>query len=240
MLKGLIGANKVSIYSTIVNDGREYRFPPTNILSACRVQYSADPDQIRVCPMKKNWIAALALFTCAICYQAGAEDRELPIEYRYTLLPGDALEISVWQEPDLQREVLIRPDGWFSFPLVGDVRAKGRTVSQIGAELTEYLKRYISDVVLTVSVVGIGGNKVFVIGQVEHPGVFTVNPRVDVVQALSIAGGMTPFAAVNNILILRRESGRQTTFKFAYGDIEKGRNLEQNIQLEPGDVVIVP
>lgn len=190
--------------------------------------------------MKICWILPLALFSFAVFHYAEAQESLQATEPDYKLLPGDTLQVSVWQEPDLQREVLIRPDGWFSFPLSGDVRAKGRTVSQIAFELTEKLKRYIPDVVLTVSVVGIDGNKIYVLGQIKRPGAFIVNPRVDVTQALSMAGGMTPFASVNSILILRRESGRQITFRFSYGDIEKGRKLEQNIQLEPGDVVIVP
>ena len=190
--------------------------------------------------MKKRWIVLLMLFGSVACYEAAAQEQDQSLEPSYTLLPGDTLEISVWQEPELQRTVLIRPDGWFSFPLSGDVRAKGRTVAQIEDELTENLRRYIPEVVLTVSVTGIGGNKVYVLGQVNRPGVFIVNPRVDVAQALSMAGGMTPFAAVNDILVLRREGGEQTSFQFAYGDIEQGDNLEQNIVLQPGDVVIVP
>ena len=128
----------------------------------------------------------------------------------YTLLPGDQLEVSVWKEPDLQREVIVRPDGRFSFPLVGDVVAIGRSVTEIQAELTTSLARFIPEVVLTVSVKAALGNKIYVIGQVQQPGMFVVNPMVDVVQALAVAGGMTPFAAVNDILILRRVDGRQT------------------------------
>ena len=158
----------------------------------------------------------------------------------YTLLPGDTLQISVWQEPDLQQTVLVRPDGRFSFPLSGDVEAEGRTVAEIQADLTSRLERFIPDVVLSISVTGIEGNKIFVLGQVNRPGAFVVNPRVDVTQALSMAGGMTPFAATNEILILRRSQGGQIALNFSYGDIEKGRNLEQNVVLEPGDVVIVP
>jgi len=181
----------------------------------------------------------LTLLAGVLSTAALAQEQE-PLEASYTLLPGDTLEISVWEEPELQRQVLIRPDGWFSYPMSGDIRAVGRTVNEIEAELTQNLKRYIPEVVLTVSVVGVDGNKIYVIGQVQNPGVFIVNPRVDVAQALSMAGGTTPFASVNNILVLRRQGGEQTSFKFAYGDIERGRNLEQNILLQPGDVVIVP
>lgn len=158
----------------------------------------------------------------------------------YTINPGDLLEISVWKELDLQREVLVRPDGAFSFPLSGDIVAEGRTVEDVRRELTSRLATYIPDLVVTVTVAEINGNKIYVIGQVKTPGVFVVNPRVDVIQALSIAGGMTPFAQVNNIKIIRRHGGRQTVLEFRYSDILKGDNLEQNILLEVGDVVLVP
>jgi len=158
----------------------------------------------------------------------------------YTINPGDLLEISVWKEPDLQRQVLVRPDGAFSFPLSGDIVAEGRTVEDVRQEITAQLETYIPDLVVTVTVADIRGNKIFVIGQVKTPGEFVVNPRVDVIQALSIAGGMTPFAQVNNIKILRRRNGQQRIQNFRYSDIIKGEDLEQNILLEVGDVVLVP
>lgn len=158
----------------------------------------------------------------------------------YTINPGDLLEISVWKELDLQRQVLVRPDGAFSFPLCGDIVAEGRTVEDIRQELTFRLQAYIPDLVVTVTVAEIHGNKIYVIGQVKTPGVFIVNPRVDVIQALSIAGGLTPFAQQNNIKILRRRNGKQTILNFRYGDIVKGQNLAQNTLLEVGDVVLVP
>lgn len=158
----------------------------------------------------------------------------------YTINPGDLLEISVWKELDLQRQVLVRPDGAFSFPLCGDIVAEGRTVEDIRQELTFRLQTYIPNLVVTVTVAEIRGNKIYVIGQVNTPGVFIVNPRVDVIQALSIAGGLTPFAQQNNIKILRRRNGKQTILNFRYGDIVKGQNLAQNTLLEVGDVVLVP
>ena len=178
--------------------------------------------------------SALLLATSATAQNSG-EARE-----PYTINPGDLLEISVWKEPDLQREVLVRPDGAFSFPLSGDIVAVGRTVEAVRQDLTARLETYIPDLVVTVTVAAINGNKIYVIGQVNTPGQFIVNPRVDVIQALSIAGGMTPFAEVNDIKILRRKNGRQTILRFRYNDIVKGQDLEQNILLEVGDVVLVP
>ena len=158
----------------------------------------------------------------------------------YLVKAGDQLQVSVWKEEDLQLTVLVRPDGGFSFPLAGDVRAAGKTVDAIRQELGQKLTRFIPDPVVTVMVSQIGGNMIYVIGQVKEPGSYIMNPRIDVMQALSIAGGATPFASLNDIKILRRQGNRQTVRSFRYGDIEKGRNLEQNILLASGDVVVVP
>jgi len=181
----------------------------------------------------------LSILALSTSQSALAQDAEAPRE-PYTINPGDLLEISVWKEPDLQREVLVRPDGAFSFPLSGDIVAVGRTVGAVRQELTERLSTLIPGLVVTVTVAAINGNKIYVIGQVNTPGQFVVNPRVDVIQALSIAGGMTPFAESNDIKILRRRNGVQTILRFRYNDIVKGQNLEQNVLLEVGDVVMVP
>lgn len=163
-----------------------------------------------------------------------------PRDDKYLIKAGDTLLVSVWKEEDLQQEVLVRPDGGFSFPLAGDIGAAGRTVDDISKLLSDRLARYIPDTVVTVAVTAINGNKIYVIGQVNNPGSFVMNPRVDVMQALSMAGGTTAFANLNDILILRRGSTGQLALKFRYGDVERGRNLEQNIMLQSGDVVVVP
>lgn len=158
----------------------------------------------------------------------------------YSVKPGDLLQISVWKEPELQSPVLVRPDGAFSFPLAGEVDARGKSVADLQKLLTERLKRFISEPVVTVSVTEVRGNKVYVIGQVNKPGEFIVNPAVDVMQALSMAGGATAFASLGNIVVLRRKAGLQTALPFRYTEVLKGRELEQNIMLEAGDVVVVP
>ncbi len=158
----------------------------------------------------------------------------------YLIQPGDVLEISAWKEPDLLRTVLVRPDGGLSFPLVGQTQAAGNSVAQLQELITEGLTKYIPDPVVTVAIRELSGNKVYVVGQVQRPGEFVANRYLDVVQALSMAGGMTPYAAANKIKVLRRENGELTAIPFRYGDIEKGENLEQNIILQSGDVVLVP
>jgi polysaccharide export outer membrane protein len=158
----------------------------------------------------------------------------------YKLQPGDQLQIDVWREEELQRAVMIRPDGKFTFPLAGEMDAANRTVATIQAEITAKLRNYIPEAVVTVTVTGIEGNKIYVIGQVTRPGAFVMNPQINVLQALSLAGGMTPFASTNDIVVLRGRGSEQKTLRFRYDDVARGRNLEENIQLEAGDVVIVP
>ena len=192
--------------------------------------------------MNDNWcFRYLCIFglAVAIAGTAGAQ-QVVPPDQSYKVLPGDMLQISVWGEENLQEEVLVRPDGAFSFPLCGDISARNRSVIELQEEITKRLRRYISDPVVTVSVAQVLGNKVYVIGQVARPGVFVVNPQVDVLQALSMAGGTTPFASLNDIKILRRTGDRQQALQFRYNEVVKGRNLEQNVILQSGDVVVVP
>ena len=158
----------------------------------------------------------------------------------YALHEGDQIEVSVWQEEELRRQILIPPDGRISFPLAGEIVAAGRTVAQIQLEITAKLIKYIPEAVVTVSVTGIDGNRVYVIGQVNNPGSFVMNPQINILQALSLARGTTPFAAVDDIKVIRGTGAEQRVYEFKYNEISKGRNLAQNIDLESGDVVIVP
>jgi polysaccharide export outer membrane protein len=158
----------------------------------------------------------------------------------YELQPGDVLTVSVWKETDLQSDVVIRPDGGISFALAGDLPAAGHTVVELTALLEERVRKLIPDAVVTVAVKTAAGNRVYVIGKVTHPGDFPLNRPIDVMQALSLAGGATPFANTGKIRILRREADHLKYFSFRYHDIERGRRLEQNILLQSGDTVVVP
>ena len=159
---------------------------------------------------------------------------------RYLIQPGDLLTVAVWKEQDLQTDVLVLPDGGLSFPLIGDFVARGKSIQQLRTELTERLRPYVPDPVVTVTVKQIGGNRIFVIGKVNRPGEFPLSQPVDVMQALSLAGGTTAYAAVNDIVILRRENGTQQSLRFHYADVERGRELAQNVLLRSGDTVVVP
>lgn len=160
------------------------------------------------------------------------------LEYR--IGPEDVLHISVWKEKDLDRKVLVRPDGGVSFPLVGDMQVSGRTPLEVQDEIRSRLQRYVPDAEVTVSVDKISGYTVFILGEVNNPGQFTLGRYVDVVQALTLAGGTTPYASERNMQILRRQDGREVTYRFDFRDIKRGQKLEQNIILQSGDVVVVP
>jgi polysaccharide export outer membrane protein len=189
----------------------------------------------------QTYLAILTLATVLLLSGRGVGAQEETGESeKYLVNAGDQLEISVWGEEELQVAVLVRPDGGFSYPLAGDLRAAGRTVTEIQDELTQRLSRFIPNSVVTVMVTAIGGNVIYVIGQVQNPGSYVMNPQVDVMQALSMAGGTTAFADLNDIKILRRSQNNQRVLTFRYNDVARGRNLQQNVLLEAGDVVVVP
>jgi polysaccharide export outer membrane protein len=158
----------------------------------------------------------------------------------YILQPGDELQIAVWKETDLTLDIFIRPDGGISFPLAGDLPAAGHSVAELQTMLEKRVRRYEPDAVVTVMVKAAIGNRVYVIGKVNRPGDFALNRPIDVMQALSLAGGATPFANTNRIRVLRREGNGIKAIAFRYGDVQRGRRLDQNILLKSGDTVVVP
>jgi polysaccharide export outer membrane protein len=160
------------------------------------------------------------------------------LEYR--IGPEDVLHISVWEEDGLDRKVLVRPDGGISMPLAGDIQVSGRTPLEVQDEVRTRLSRFIQNAEVTVAVEKISGYNIFVMGQVESPGQFRLGRYVDVVQALTLAGGFTPYANNQSIQILRRQDGGEVTFDFDFRSISRGQNLQQNIILQSGDVVLVP
>ena len=187
----------------------------------------------------RAWASALVL---ALLLASGercalADPPTLP---PYTIGPGDVLSVSVWNEKDLTTEVLVRPDGGMSFPLVGEIQAIGRTPEEVRQIIEKRLKPYVADPSVSLAVKQANSNLIYVIGKVNKPGQFAVGQALDVMQALSLAGGMTTYAAVNDVHILRRDSNGLRAIPVRYGDIEKGRSLEQDIMLLRGDTVVVP
>jgi polysaccharide biosynthesis/export protein len=184
---------------------------------------------------------ALMIGLLICCGTVFAADHPMPtLPDGYKLRPGDVLQVSVWKETDLQSEVLIRPDGGMSFALAGELQAAGHTVAELTSMLETRIHKFIPDAVVTVAVKSAGGNRVYVIGKVNRPGDFPLTGPIDVMQALSLAGGATPFADTNDIRILRRDGEHETSIHFRYHDIARGRRLDQNILLQNGDTVVVP
>lgn len=188
----------------------------------------------------RTFACALVLISVPLQALSQVSESEGPKRSFYAIQPGDLLQISVWREEYLERDVVVQPDGKISFPLVGTLDAAGSSVDDVKERVAGRLEQFIPDPVVTVSIKEIRGNRVYVLGQVKNPGQFIMNPTVDVMQALALAGGTTTFAELNDIKILRRSGERQTLIEFRYADIARGRNLEQNIVLQSGDVIIVP
>ncbi|MEO0972193.1 MAG: polysaccharide biosynthesis/export family protein [Pseudomonadota bacterium] len=187
-----------------------------------------------------NVLVATALLLGALMV-LGAQDASAQSAGGYALNPGDLLRISVWREEELSREVIVRPDGAITFPLIGEVEAATLTAEDVRNTIVERLVDFIPDPVVTVSVLAARGNKVFVIGKVARPGEYPMDRPMTVIQALALAGGLAQFANGNRIQIVRRDdSGSQRSIGFKYSDVESGDRLESNIELQSGDVIVVP
>lgn len=158
----------------------------------------------------------------------------------YRIGPLDILQIDVWKEPEITRAIPVRPDGKISLPLLNDVQAAGLTAMQLAGVLREGLTKYLTNPQVTVTVTTINSRRVFLTGEVSRTGALPLLPNMTVLQALSSAGGFTPFARMKDIYILRMENGRQVKYPFHYRDVVKGKRQEENILLQPNDVIVVP
>jgi polysaccharide export outer membrane protein len=159
----------------------------------------------------------------------------------YKIHAGDQLLVGVYDDPKMPPiTITVTPDGKFSFPLIGILMAGGKTPEQLRVEMETKLRKFVSEPVVTVSITEVKGNVAYVIGQVSKPGAIVMNPAVNVLQALSIAGGGNPYAKLDSIIVIRNSAGGQRIMNFHYGQVANGKNLEQNVQLESGDVVVVP
>jgi polysaccharide export outer membrane protein len=158
----------------------------------------------------------------------------------YVIGPEDELIISVWKEPDISRNVPVRPDGKISLALLNDVQATGRTPMQLGSDITDKLKNFISEPQVTVIVARINSQRIFIVGEVPRTGSYTLLPNMTAVDAISSAGGFTPFAKRTKIYILRKENGKMTSIPFNYKEVVKNRKSDQDVVLKPGDRIVVP
>lgn len=158
----------------------------------------------------------------------------------YLIGPGDVLEIAVWKDDALTRTVVVLPDGTISFPLVGRMLVGGKSVSQLQEMMEGMISKYMPDPVLTVSIQQVNSLFVYVIGKVLKPGRFLLNSDINVLQVLSLAGGMNTFAKRDNIKIYREKGGETVILQFDYDAVTEKDMLAQNITLQRGDVVVVP
>ncbi len=157
----------------------------------------------------------------------------------YVIGADDTLRIAVWNEPNLNATLPVRPDGKISLPLLDDVQAAGLTPLQLKESIKEKLKKYVADPRVTVVVTAMNSQRIFVTGEVTHTGAVPLMPNMTMLQALSTAG-FTQFANLKGIYLLRTENGQQVKLPFNYKDVVKGRHPEQNIMLKPGDTIVVP
>jgi polysaccharide export outer membrane protein len=184
------------------------------------------------------FLLAAALF---VRPSAFAADNAPPADPNaYTIGPGDILEIGVWKDESLSKLVPVLPDGSIAFPLLGNVTAAGKTVEQLKEELKEKLVKYIPDPILHVGVQQVNSMLVYIIGRVNGPGRQALNSHATVLQVLASAGGLNPFADSKKIMIMRGGPEGTKILMFNYDEVSAGKNLEQNITLQRGDVIVVP
>lgn len=177
-----------------------------------------------------------ATFVCAVAADAPATGGDAVADY--VIGVEDKLNISVWKETDLTRVLTVRPDGNITFPLVGDLRAAGKTSKQLDDELTKALGIYIREPVVTVIVEEINNFKVFMIGEVKNQGALVLRRRTRLLEAIAQAGGLTPFADKASVQVVREEDGRETRIKVDYRKVLSGERPDLNLYLKPGDTVI--
>jgi polysaccharide export outer membrane protein len=158
----------------------------------------------------------------------------------YVIGPEDVLSIVFWRDKDMSADVVVRPDGRISLPLLNDVEAAGRTPDELRSQLVKAASKFLEDPNATVVIKEIHSRKIFVTGQVGKPGTYPLSGEMNVLQAIAHVGGLLEYADSKNILVLRKENGQEQRFKFNYKDVVKGKNVEQNITLKPGDTLIVP
>jgi polysaccharide export outer membrane protein len=189
-------------------------------------------------------VAAAAVFSLIAQAPAftGAASSGAPVSTPpgYVIGADDRLTITFWRDKDLSTDVVVRPDGRISLPLLNDIAAAGMTPEQLRQHVLELASRFIETPEPTVVVREIHSRQVFVTGSVMEPGAYPLNGAMTVLQLIASAGGLKEFVAGRNIVILRREGGRDVRLAFDYQEIRKGRKLQQNVELRPGDTVIVP
>ena len=166
--------------------------------------------------------------------------QEIVSDPSYIIGPMDVLEIQVWKEPDFSRQVLVRPDGKITLPLIGDITASGMNTMGLKTLLSEKLEDFVSKPEVTVIVLESHSKNFYIIGKITRPGTYPMDPDMTVLQAISVAGGLAEWADKDSIRIIRRSGGKEKILPFDYDKVITGKKLEQNILLKPNDTIIVP
>jgi len=164
----------------------------------------------------------------------------IPVTGTYIIGPGDMIEASVWKDEALRGQFIVLPDGNISFPLIGELHAAGRTLSDLKKEMVEKISVYAPDPTFSIEVKQVNSMLIYVIGRVNQPNRFLLNTNITVLQGLSMAGGLNPFAKRDKIKVFRQEGEKTKILRFHYDDVVEGKRLEENITLKRGDVIVVP
>jgi polysaccharide export outer membrane protein len=172
--------------------------------------------------------------------KVGTEHEAATSDPHYVIGAQDVLDVSVWKEPDLSRQVPVRPDGKISLPLLNDVQAAGLTPTELAAQITTGLDKFMTSPQVTVIVSQINSQRIYILGEVSHVGAYVLLPGMTILQALSNAGGFSVFANLKNIYVLRQENGKPQKYPFNYKEVLAGKKTEQNIELKAGDTIVVP
>jgi polysaccharide export outer membrane protein len=164
----------------------------------------------------------------------------VPLPAGYVIGPEDVLDVVFWRDKDMSAEVSVRPDGRITLPLINEVQAAGLTPEQLRETLTSAAAKFVEEPNVSVVVKTINSRKVFITGQVSKPGVYALTAPTTVMQLIAMAGGLLEFAESKKIIVMRSENGRPVAYPFNYKDVLNRKNLKQNIELKPGDTVVVP
>jgi polysaccharide export outer membrane protein len=191
--------------------------------------------------------AMVSVFSIGICQSVLSQDKAVQTwsaksqSSDYRIGAGDTIEVSTWKEPDLSRkEVLVRVDGKISFPLIGDIQAAGMTPVELTETIQKGLKDYVTSPVVTVTITNPGSQKVYILGEVLKTGEYPLYKTLTVLQAFALAGGFTQWASKDEIILLRKEGGKEKIYKINYKDIVRGRESENNLALQANDTIVVP
>jgi polysaccharide export outer membrane protein len=191
--------------------------------------------------IRRTFLLLVALMPILVSMGTGTSLAQAPHEApSYLISPNDVLSIYVWKEPELTREVTVMPDGRVTVPLAGEIAAQGQTVTQIKKTITEKLEKYITAPEVTVMVKESRSQVIYAIGKVTRPGSYPLTSGMTIIQALSAAGGFREWADEKNIILVRRQAGKEIQIPFNYKEFTSGQHLEKNILLQPGDTIVVP